>query len=190
MDDILVRTTTPEDWTFINSLMKSESDKVGFLSDRTWHKYVWGGERNFMTFLCLVNNDPVGYVLLTPGHPMKSAKLQQVVIQHDARRLEYGTALVSACADFCSDYSRSGVALRCRADLQANHFWNALGFKAVAIYKKGSVNHMGFKASDDIIRYFYPVMDTLFDDAEPLVYVQGQYDSNILKNANLTFWDK
>lgn len=186
--DIAVRTTTAEDWAYIDSLQKADANAVGFLQRRTWDDYVWGGQRNFMTFLCLVQNVPVGYVLLTPGrgvnHP---ARIQQIVIQQDVRRLEYGTALVDQCVRFCEQYERSGIALRCRADLSANWFWGALGFTLLRVFTKGSVNHVNFKASNDILQYFRPTKATLFEEAPaPLIYIPGQYDPKVVEYGNLS----
>jgi hypothetical protein len=76
-----------------------------------------------------------------------------VAIQEDVRRVEYGSALVDVVAEFCREFSRSGISLRCRIDLGANSFWQALGFSPVGAQLKGTLNHMGMVASDDIIRY-------------------------------------
>lgn len=187
-DDIVVRTTTPEDWAYIDALQKADADKVGFLQRRTWDDYVWGGQRRFMTFLCLVGGAPIGYVLLTPGRGVNQpARIQQVVIQQDARRLEYGTALVAVCIDFCETFERSGIALRCRADLQANWFWGALGFTLLRVFTKGTINHVNFTASNDILQYFRPTKATLFAEAPaPMIYVPGQYDPRVTEYGNLS----
>jgi GNAT superfamily N-acetyltransferase len=149
--DLTVRTATAIDQTFIDKLQKENSYAVGFIQATVWEKYVFGGERNFVVFICEKNNDLVGYVLLTPGRGTNSyAKIQQIAIRQDARRLDYGTALLAVVKDFCNTFSRIGVTLRCRVDLESNFFWKALGFRLYDVWEKGKVNHVGFKASNDI----------------------------------------
>lgn len=153
-DDLIVRTSNQKDMLYIDSLQKKNSYAVGFIQKTVWEKYVFGGERNFVVFICEKNNDRVGYILLTPGMGINTyAKIQQIAIQEDARRLEYGTALIECVRKFCNKFGRSGVTLRCRADLPSNEFWKALGFSIYGIWEKGKINHVGFKASDDIFQY-------------------------------------
>jgi len=187
-NDLTVRTSISKDWKFLDKLMKDESKKIGFLQRRTWDKYVWGGERNFITLICEKNNQMVGYVFFTPGIGInRPVKIQQIVIQEDCRRIEYGTALCDCIADFCFTYERSGISLRCRADLEANNFWKALGFKLIKIFSKGSINHVGMKASNDIFQYLKKVGDDLFSvDTE---YVEKCTMTKIFENANLEILD-
>lgn len=152
--DLIVRNSTTSDLLFIDKLQKDNANAVGFIQRTVWDKYVFGGERNFVVFVCEKNNDAVGYILLTPGRTNNTyAKIQQIAVRDDARRLDYGTALIHVVKDFCETFNRSGVTLRCRTDLQSNHFWSALGFEKYGTWEKGKVNHVGFKASQDINLY-------------------------------------
>ena len=156
--DIEVRTTTPDDWAFINALQRGNTYAVGFLPERTWRDYVWGGQRNFLCFLLTANGLEAGYYVFTPGRGAGyPARGQQIVVHNDLRRFEYGRALVDAALDFCRDYGRTGMALRCRADLEANLFWRALDFLPVGVQPKGTINHMGWTASNDIVNYWRPL---------------------------------
>ena len=150
-DDLVVRTATEADRTFIDKLQKENSYAVGFIQSTIWDKYVFGGERNFVVFICEKNDDLVGYVLLTPGRGAYTyAKIQQIAVREDARRLDYGSALLAVVKDFCNTFERIGVTLRCRIDLESNHFWRNLGFSLYGVWEKGKINHVGFKASNDI----------------------------------------
>lgn len=147
----MVRTSKASDWKFVDKLQKENSEAVGFIQDTIWSKYVWGGERNFVVLICEMNLDPVGYVLMTPGRGAETyGKIQQIAVRQDARRLEYGTALINVARQFCHEFSRAGFTLRCRVDLESNHFWNALGFEKYGTWEKGKRNHVGMKASNDI----------------------------------------
>ena len=149
--DLVVRNSSIADWKFVDKLQKENSFAVGFIQDTIWHKYVWGGERNFVVLLCEKNVDPVGYILLTPGKgSMTYAKIQQIVVRNDARRLDYGSALLAVARNFCETFGLRGFTLRCRTDLESNFFWQALGFHKYGVWEKGKVNHVGMKASDDI----------------------------------------
>jgi GNAT superfamily N-acetyltransferase len=169
-DDLSVRTATEKDKTFIDKLQKENAYAVGFIQSTIWDKYVFGGERNFVVFICEKNNDMVGYVLLTPGRGAYSyAKIQQIAVREDARRLDYGSALIAVVKDFCNTFSRIGTTLRCRTDLESNKFWQALGFTMYGIWEKGKVNHVGFKASNDINLWRIDLNDnilTLFTHTE------------------------
>lgn len=149
--DLVVRTATEADKTFIDKLQKENSYAVGFIQSTIWDKYVFGGERNFVVLICEKNSDLVGYVLLTPGRgPYTYTKVQQIAVREDARRLDYGSALISVVRDFCNTFNRLGTTLRCRIDLESNKFWQSLGFHLYGVWEKGKVNHVGFKASADI----------------------------------------
>ena len=150
-DDLIVRNSTMQDMMFIDKLQKDNSYAVGFIQKTVWDKYVFGGERNFVVFVCEKNNDPVGYILITPGMGIgQPIKIQQIAVRDDARRLDYGSALIAVVRDFCNTFNRTGATLRCRIDLESNKFWEALGFYKYGTWQKGKVNHVGFKASNDI----------------------------------------
>lgn len=148
--NITVRTSTIRDMLLIDKLQKENSYAVGFIQKTIWDKYVFGGERNFVVFICECNNDAVGYVLITPGKINGYGKIQQIAVRNDARRLYYGTALLDVCRQFCKEFYRVGFTLRCRVDLESNLFWKNLGFENYAKWEKGKLNHVGFKASNDI----------------------------------------
>lgn len=149
--DIKVRTSTINDLPLIDKLQKENAYAVGFIQKTIWEQYVFGGMRNFVVLICEANNDSVGYVLITPGQGnLRYAKIQQIAVRNDARRLHYGTALLDVCRQFCEQFNRVGFTLKCRTDLDSNMFWKALGFEKYGTWEKGKINHVGFKASNDI----------------------------------------
>lgn len=168
---LIVRTSTIKDMLFIDKLQKENATAVGFIQKSVWEKYVFGGERNFIVLIAEINNDPVGYVLITPAiSSYKYAKIQQIVIRNDARRLYYGKALIDVCRDFCITFGRLGFTLRCRVDLDSNKFWKSLGFIHYETWEKGKINHVGFKASNDINLWkidLNPYLLSLFENEIP-----------------------
>lgn len=149
--DLIVRNASYRDAAIIDKLQRDNSYAVGFIQQTIWDKYVFGGERNFFVLIVEANNDPVGYTLITPGRGMGSyLRIQQIAVRDDARRLHYGNALMSVIERFAREQQRAGARLRCRADLDSNNFWKAMGFTVERVVTKGTVNHVGFKASNDI----------------------------------------
>lgn len=157
--DLLVRNATIKDMLVIDKLQKDNSYAVGFIQHTVWERYVFGGERNFVVFVCEKNNDEVGYILITPGHMGQPIKIQQIAVREDARRLDYGSALLAVVREFCRIFGRTGATLRCRTDLESNHFWKALGFTKYGVWQKGKINHVGFKASKDINLWRLDLLD-------------------------------
>ena len=149
--DLVVRNAVAQDAPFIDKLQKENSYAVGFIQKTIWDKYVFGGERNFFVLICEANNDPVGYTLVTPGKTIgDNVKIQQIAVRNDARRLHYGLLLIDCIKEFCEKFNRMGAQLRCRTDLESNAFWKSMGFQLYGTWKKGEINHVGFKASNDI----------------------------------------
>jgi len=160
--DISVRTSTVKDLLLVDKLQKENSYAVGFIPKTTIESQVWGGSRNFIILICEANNDAVGYVFITPGKKVDSyAKIQQIAVRNDARRLQYGTALISVCRDFCNEFNRKGFTLRCREDLESNGFWKKIGFNQYGMWSKGKLNHVGFKASKNINLWKIDLNDNL-----------------------------
>lgn len=151
LQNISVRTGCMNDIPLIDKLQKENSYAVGFIQKTIWEDYVFGGQRNFVVLIAEANDDAVGYVLITPGKTdLSYGKIQQIAIRNDARRLKYGSALIDVCRQFCITHNRKGFTLRCRVDLESNRFWKSLGFEHYSTWEKGKINHVGFKASDDI----------------------------------------
>jgi predicted GNAT family N-acyltransferase len=180
-DDLVVRTALSQDIAFIDKLQKENSYAIGFIQKTIWEDYVFGGKRNFVVFICEKNNTMVGYILITPGKKVGSkVKIQQIAVQEDARRLDYGTALIKVVKDFCTHIHRKGATLRCRTDLESNAFWERLGFRKYGTWEKGKINHVGFKASNDINLWTIDLNDTMptFFDLYPTI---DELDSHLVR---------
>ena len=160
--DLVCRTAISKDKSFIDKLQKDNSIAVGFIQSTIWDKYVFGGERNFFVLICEKNDDPVGYTLVTPGRMSGDfVKIQQIAVRQDARRLHYGSMLMGVVKKFCTLKDRIGARLRCRQDLESNNFWMALGFRRYGVWEKGKINHVGFRASNDINLWEIKLNDTI-----------------------------
>ena len=121
---MLIHPATEDDLKYIVSLAKTETDAVGFIPRCRYEKIASGDSPNETLILCFENEDPVGFCYAT--HRNYGTKIQQILVQDDARRAARATALVEKV-------TRPGdvfLSLRCGADLEeANLFWLSLGFQ-------------------------------------------------------------
>lgn len=124
-----IRRAEPNDWRFLDQLQRRHHDALGFLSRSALGEAIARGR----VLLALENGAPAGYVYGAPAYQRRAdvAIVYQAAIGFDARRRLLGTALVEAFAARLPPPVRQ-VSLWCAADLDANLFWSALGFVAVA----------------------------------------------------------
>jgi len=122
MEQLTIRGAAEPDISYVMSLMRANRESVGGLPQPAIMERI---ERDTV-LLASINNDPVGYLLydLRDGH----LRIPQACIQYDARRKQYGVALVAA---MLSKHDPAHVSLRCAADLEANVFWRDMGFTCV-----------------------------------------------------------
>ncbi len=132
-----VRQATEEDLAAIEALRRHDGKDLGFVpaakyehivrrtSDRgrTRWRYEW--------LIVLTDNDDLtGFCLA--GFHRDGAKVEQVCVREDARRMERALRLVDAIEREAR--RRHCPRLRCRvaADIEANYFWRAAGYVPVA----------------------------------------------------------
>lgn len=128
---IRVRRGVPSDLTYVEALRRRESEAIGFLplslyedtlarsARRRWH----------MLWLAEADGDRVGFLLLTTGRLGGALHVLQLAIQEDARRREYGAALLAEAERTATALQRAGVSARVAADLEATAFWAAMGYE-------------------------------------------------------------
>lgn len=130
-----------EDINYIDHLRAKESEALGFIP-RIRYEMEITGERGGDILIIKESTDIVGFAYVTYGAPL-SAKIQQIAIQEDARRMERATALINEIAYRARTKGCAEIGCRCATDLEANTFWRTLGFTKVAsgmgksVYSKG-----------------------------------------------------
>ena len=123
-----IASATSKDVAYICHLQRIEAnglDSVGFLPRVAFEREI---AANGLILISRENDDEVGYIYATRNRHGVT-RIQQVVVQDDARRLEIGSALVDAVTA-PHDWLLS---LRCRENLPAVQFWKDRGFQVVAI---------------------------------------------------------
>ena len=108
---------------FMDDLARKNGHCVGFLPRVAYDQAV----QKQRVKVLFVNNAPAGYVIHGPFKT--TTKIYQLVIAEDLRRIEYGTALVDAVRKGANGAQAEELSLHCASDLEANTFWQALGFE-------------------------------------------------------------
>lgn len=131
---IYIRAAREDDLKFIDHLQKKFSFQVGFMP------LVWlaGYLRNGPVLMAFENDQPAGYLLGKAGYNRspQDAIIYQAAIDYDAQRSHIGTELTEHFIDLLPDRI-TRISLWCAQDIDANLFWEALGFTALA-YRQGS----------------------------------------------------
>ncbi|MGD9827108.1 MAG: GNAT family N-acetyltransferase [Hyphomicrobiaceae bacterium] len=121
-----IRRATLDDLKYLDALRKKEGDALGFIPMQRYEMEV-NGERHGSVYLAWDNDDPTGFIYATHSG-RGTTHIIQVAIQEDARRMERASALVGAVVDDGLRRRSWLTSLRCADDLEAGHFWAALGF--------------------------------------------------------------
>lgn len=130
-DDFVIVKSHPSLISFVDSLQKKNAESLSFYPTCTFEREAEQGR----IFCGLLNGEPCGY--LYAGSPVVDMKIHQVCIEYDARRRLYGASLVVAVEDWAMDSRCSSVTLRCGFDLDANDFWNTMGYTCIGVVDGG-----------------------------------------------------
>ena len=135
MSDFVVVQSHPDLIKFIDGLQKKNSEALSFYPRQVFERESEKGR----LFLGLLNGEPCGYLYV--GASGKDVKCHQVCIQYDARRRLYGAAIVAVMENYADECKASSITLRCGFDLDANSFWQSLGYGCIA-HQVGGVSRM------------------------------------------------
>jgi len=135
MEDFVIVKEHPSMLLYIDALQKKNAESLSFYPLQAFERE----QKNGRLYLGLLNGEPCGYIYV--GAAGGDVKCHQVCIQYDARRKLYGAMLVVAMENYANASMSSSITLRCGFDLDANKFWEELGYKCIAI-KDGGVRRM------------------------------------------------
>jgi len=132
MNDFIIVKSHPLIIDYVDKLQRENAEALSF-----YPKVVFEREsENGRIFLGLLNGDPCGYIYAGSGY-RGNVRCHQVAIQYDVRRRLYGASLVIAMEDYARELNASEITLRCGFDLEANDFWNALGYQCINTVEGG-----------------------------------------------------
>ena len=116
---------------YVDYLQKKNAESLSFYPMSVFEREYERGR----LFLGLLNNQPCGYLYF--GSLGGDVRCHQVCIQYDLRRKLYGAALVVAMEDEANKYNSYSLTLRCGFDLDANVFWQEMGYSCIGIVDGG-----------------------------------------------------
>lgn len=128
-DDFCIVKTHPHLLNYVDDLQKKNAEALSFYPKQVFEREAEKGR----LFLGMLNGEPCGYIYA--GAKGIDVKCHQVCIEYDARRRFYGAGLVQALEDYASEAFT--ITLRCGFDLEANNFWQSLGYHCVGIIPGG-----------------------------------------------------
>ena len=134
-EDFAIVQDHPSLLAFVDDLQRKNAEALSFYPKQVFEREAEKGR----LFLGLLNGQPCGYVYM--GAPAVDVKCHQVCIQYDARRRLYGASLVVAMEDYAHRHNASSITLRCGFDLDANDFWQSLGYGVVA-HQAGGIRRL------------------------------------------------
>lgn len=114
------------DAQFIITLMKTETDALGFIpSTAIEPRWIRNGR-----FILQHNGygRRVGYLLHGPPKPNRPLHVNQICIDVDDRLRRYAATAVQELLARADAAGATAIHLRCAIDLAANSFWTSLGF--------------------------------------------------------------
>ena len=144
MEKTLIREAIHEDVKYIISLSKKESLSLGFIPKMAYESAITGiktGKRwspvcNDKLFVCIVNNDLVGFCLASFGKRTaiyRVGKIAQICLQEDARKLERGRLLLDQVIKWGKNIHTLSFTAGCADVLDSNFFWKAMGWLKIGM---------------------------------------------------------
>lgn len=140
----MIRKAKLEDINYIVNLSKKENLSLGFIPKTAYEAAItgfkggkrWSNTCNDKLFVCVENQDLVGFVLFSYG---KYSKVNQICIQEDARLIQRGQALLSAGIAHGNLNGIEDFACGCADDLPSNFFWKQMGW--VKVGERQGISH-------------------------------------------------
>ena len=134
--ETILRPGKIDDWDYIDSLRKRESNALGFIPRNSYtsvlSKTADGVRKRFEYVRINVvedNGDLTGFCYAT-FHEIV-ARIQQIVVQEDARRWYRASMLETAVRDEAIKSNCVGISCRVAFDLESNFFWRAIGYQPI-----------------------------------------------------------
>ena len=134
-EDFVVLQQHPSMIDYIDGLQKKNAEALSFYPRQVFEREQQKGR----LFLGMLNGEPCGYLYV--GSQGIDVKCHQVCIQYDARRRLYGAAIVAVMEQYATESKAASITLRCGFDLDANTFWQSLGYVCIA-HHVGGVRRM------------------------------------------------
>jgi GNAT superfamily N-acetyltransferase len=146
---------TSETMRFVKEAARAAREELGWIP---WQAVLEKARRSQLA-VARCNDDLVGFVLHSDQPPI--AKIWQIWMRKDARRIQYGTALVNHVAMRARGQQAPTMRAKCASDLEAVSFWSMIGFDVSTIV------HGGEKRNREIV---------VFDRESSVITLPGGVD--------------
>ena len=127
-----IELATLQDIPYIIDLERKEHNAIGFIPKSAYRAAIVGEKSgkykgvkcNAKLWICTENNDSVGFLLMSFG---RIARVNQIIIQPDARLFQRGKALLTTAVDYGNMKGFFDFGCACADDLESNVFWKKMG---------------------------------------------------------------
>jgi N-acetylglutamate synthase-like GNAT family acetyltransferase len=136
----MIRQATAADLLFVRDLQRRFTNQIGFLPTEATQRELARGRIMIGT----LNDAEAGFLYTLPAlasQPTTTAIIQTAV-RMDAQRQLLGLTMINAIASAATAAGQTILQAWCKANLEANHFWQAAGFKAIATRPGGNRKHI------------------------------------------------
>lgn len=158
-----VRCAELHDLIYITSLARKESQQIGFIPRQRWEKTILGINVNQQMYVATDNNDLTGFAYTSIFR--RKARIFQICIQEDARRWKRANLIVAKFLTLAKMNDCVSCQMRVAADIEANHFWKAMGFTPTGI-GTGRRGKGKAKGGRKIIYYYKQLTREFWPDAK------------------------
>lgn len=128
MSDFIVRKAISSDLDAIKHLADKSRQELGFVLRSALAKSIERGE----VFVAENSSSIVGFVEYHHRQDEQTT-LYHIAVQHDHRQINIGRQLVQALLSEASQCDKRHIQLKCPVDLEANEFYERLGFSQLEI---------------------------------------------------------
>jgi ribosomal protein S18 acetylase RimI-like enzyme len=116
---------------YVKLIADANRESVGFMTKKKFEEII----KQRRGFVALQNDNVVGFVIYRHRKRDLQTTLSEICVHKDYRQQHIGYELMSMLIKDCKQRNREFIQLKCPVDLEANGFYERLGFKLHTIEK-------------------------------------------------------
>jgi hypothetical protein len=167
--DFVITTQHPRLVEYVDGLQRKNAEALSFYPKSCFERE----QKQNRLVLGILNGEPCGYIY--HGALGVSVKIHQVCIQFDVRRKLYGAYLVGEVERKALEKGCSLITLRCGFDLEANQFWQELGYGCIGVVDGGIRRQRK-------INIWQKALSTLLMPCDLVIPAEGKTDVSFWRN--------
>lgn len=119
--------------TYLDHLQKANKEYLAFYPLDRLERELTAGH----IITCQENGEPAGYLWHGSVQHGRDVTIHQACVDYGARRRHLGFGMVRDLITLARAGGGTGLRLRCRSSIEANEFWQAIGFYCVNVTAGG-----------------------------------------------------